>query len=133
MALTNFESAIRSSGSGFDLYDNPEMSHFLYRHIRKDTGEVFYVGIGTKRKKKSYKAIRNRAFDKRNRNELWHRIVNKGGYEVEILLESDDYEFIKDKEIEFIELYGRRINGTGCLANFTDGGDGMLGFTQSES
>ena len=25
-----------------------EGKHYLYRHIRLDTGELFYIGIGTK-------------------------------------------------------------------------------------
>lgn len=40
--------------------------YYLYRHIRLDTGNVFYVGIGTGR----------RAWKKENRNKHWHNIVN---------------------------------------------------------
>lgn len=98
--------------------------HYLYRHIRLDKNEVFYIGIGTKGiNKKGY----GRAFENHNENSIWVNIVNKSDYEVEILLESDDYNFIKQKEIEFIALYGRKNLGTGTLANLTDGGDGQLG------
>jgi hypothetical protein len=91
----------------------------LYRHIRLDTNEVFYIGIGKKEK---------RAYERGNRrNAFWKAVVNKTDYDVEILLESDDYEFIKQKEIEFIALYGRRNLGRGSLVNLTDGGDGLLG------
>ena len=40
--------------------------------------------------------------------------------------------FIKDKEKEFIALYGRKNNNTGILANMTEGGDGTLGAVYTE-
>lgn len=104
--------------------------YYLYRHIRLDTNEPFYVGIGTKIGKcGTEKCNYSRAFSRYSRNFLWKNVTNKTDYEVEILLESDDYEFIKQKEIEFIALYGRRDLGEGTLVNMTDGGDGMLGAT----
>lgn len=110
--------------------------HYLYRHIRLDKNEPFYIGIGTKQKRNHYsiQSEYNRAFNK-NRKEsyIWNNIVNKPAYEVEILLESDDYEFIKNKEIEFIKLYGRINLNTGCLANMTDGGDGILNFIRDSN
>ena len=101
--------------------------HYLYRHIRLDTNEVFYVGIGTKHKK-----WYTRSYNKTNRNIFWKRVVEKTDYEVEIVLESDDYDFIQQKEIEFIALYGRRNLGTGTLVNLTDGGEGALNAICSE-
>ena len=98
--------------------------YYLYRHIRLDTNEVFYVGIGTKNITNYIKTKYYRAFDLRNRNKFWKAITAKTEYEVEIMLESDDYEFIKQKEIEFIALYGRRDLDKGTLVNLTDGGDG---------
>jgi hypothetical protein len=95
--------------------------HFLYRHIRVDKNEPFYIGIGVKKK---LKYPYSRAYSKHDRNNIWKRIVFKTEYEVEILLESDDYEFIKEKEREFIKLYGRKDLKTGSLCNLTDGGEG---------
>lgn len=107
----------------------PEGEHYIYRHIRLDTGEPFYIGIGTKRKgKPPYE----RANTKHSRRPMWHNIVRKAHYEVEILLESDDFEFIKQKEIEFITLYGRRDLGTGILTNHTKGGDAWKGYKHTE-
>lgn len=106
-----------------------EGKHYVYQHIRLDKDEVFYIGVGTKyNKEKRYK----RAYDKKNRNILWKRITNKSEYKVEILLESDDYEFIKQKEIEFISVYGRKNLGKGTLCNLTDGGEGNTGVIVSE-
>lgn len=105
-----------------------EGKYYLYRHIRLDTGEPFYIGIGTKFTDRAYtyKGIYRRAFVKSKRNNFWKSIVNKTGYEVEILLESDDYKFINQKEIELITLYGRRDLNKGTLVNLTDGGDGVF-------
>lgn len=109
--------------------------HYLYRHIRLDKNEPFYIGIGTKQKRNhnSFKSEYRRAFEKnRKESSVWNNIVSKAEYEIEILLESDDYEFIKQKEIEFIALYGRINLGTGFLANLTDGGDGIINYVRSK-
>jgi hypothetical protein len=92
----------------------------LYRHIRVDKNEPFYIGIGKNDK-------RQRQKETYRRNNIWNAIVAKTEYEIEILFEHDDYNFIKQKEKEFIKLYGRIDKKTGCLANMTDGGDGTTG------
>lgn len=98
--------------------------YYLYRHIRLDKNEVFYIGIGTKNigaieeRKEFY-----RAFNKSTRNYLWKRVVAKTEYKVQIILESDDLIFVKSKEIEFINLYKRKITEKGTLTNLTLGGD----------
>lgn len=90
----------------------------VYRHIRLDKNEVFYIGISNHDDKRPY--------NKRNRNNIWKKIINKTEYEVEILFDDLTLEQAKEKEIEFIKLYGRIDLGTGTLANLTDGGDGTL-------
>ena len=108
--------------------------YYLYRHIRLDKNEPFYIGIGSKqdRPHPHLKSEYRRAFEtNRKESYIWNNIVSKTEYEVEILFESDDYEFIKQKEIEFIKLYGRINRNTGCLANMTDGGDGFIGYVPS--
>lgn len=47
----------------------------VYKHIRKDTNEVFYIGIGNDIK---------RVTSLHHRNPLWHNIVNKVGFDYEI-------------------------------------------------
>lgn len=101
--------------------------HFLYRHVRLDTNKPFYVGVGTKTKANRPDGL-DRAFAKSQRSKWWKSIVNKAGYRVDILVQSDDYDFIHKKEQEFIKLYGRRDLNTGTLVNFTDGGEGILGW-----
>jgi hypothetical protein len=102
--------------------------YYLYRHIRLDKNEPFYIGIGTKQKRKyenCYNCIHGRAFSKSQRNNFWKKVISKTEYEVEIFLESNDYKFIKQKEIEFIFLYGRKDLKTGTLVNLTSGGDAV--------
>ena len=112
-----------------------EGKYYLYRHIRLDSNEPFYIGIGTKKLNRSLtsKGVYSRANTRNKRSVYWKNIVAKTEYKVEILLESDDYEFIKQKEIEFITLYGRRNLGKGTLVNLTDGGEGALNAICSES
>jgi len=95
---------------------------YVYRHIRLDKNEPFYIGIGKSGDKNYY-----RAYVSYRRNKMWHNIVNKTKYDVEIIFEHEDYDFIKQKEIEFINLYGRRQFNTGSLVNMTKGGDGVVG------
>ncbi len=99
--------------------------YYIYRHIRLDTGVPFYIGIGTKDLKfnSKYEIIYKRAFNKPSRNKIWWDIVNKTDYDIEILMESEDYNFLLRKETEFVKLYGRINLGTGILSNLTDGGD----------
>jgi len=87
----------------------------VYRHIRIDKNVPFYIGIG----KSS-----NRAYDKRNRSAFWKRIINKSDYLVEILFEGLSKSKAIDKEIEFINLYGRIDLKNGTLCNMTKGGEG---------
>ncbi len=96
----------------------------VYRHIRPDKDEVFYIGIGgEKRSAKPY-----------NRNKYWHNIYNLNNkqIEIDILFDGLTWEQACQKEIEFIKLYGRWDKGLGTLVNLTDGGDGMVGFIMSE-
>jgi len=101
--------------------------YYVYRHVRLDTNQVFYIGIGSKVNRSNGKSMYQRAFSKSDRNKFWKSIVSKTKYEVEILLESDDYEFVQSKEIDFIKMYGRRNTGKGTLCNLTDGGEGVMG------
>lgn len=100
-------------------------TYYLYRHIRLDKNIPFYIGIGTMNNKKSLcKTTYYRAHSFKQRNNFWKHIVNKTEFRVEILFETDDFNIIKEKEKEFINLYGRKDLGLGTLVNLTDGGEG---------
>jgi hypothetical protein len=92
--------------------------YIVYQHVRLDTNEIFYIGIGKSKK---------RAFFKNNRNKHWQNIVNKVDYKVEILHDNiSSWELTCTIEIYLIHLYGRKDLGLGTLVNMTDGGEGLL-------
>lgn len=90
---------------------------YLYRHIRKDKDEVFYIGIGSD---DNYKRSKNKV----KRNKYWKSIIQETEYYIEIIFYNISWEEACKKEKEFIALYGRKDLGLGTLANLTDGGDG---------
>lgn len=94
---------------------------YVYRHIRLDKNEPFYIGIGSDNKY-------YRANSKKKRSDFWNKIANLSEYRVEILLDDITYDEAKEKEKEFISLYGRKNLNKGTLCNLTDGGDGTLGY-----
>lgn len=96
---------------------------YIYRHIRPDTGEVFYIGLGRYQKKWKYQ----RAHTTKNRNIYWQRIVNKckGHFTVDILLDNLTQDQAVLKEKLFINVYGRSDLSQGTLCNMTKGGEGV--------
>jgi hypothetical protein len=95
----------------------------VYEHLRNDTNEVFYVGIGEEEK---------RAFSKKARNKYWKNIINKVGYSVNIIHKDIDWEDACKIEKLLIEKYGRKDLGKGNLVNMTDGGEGSFGHIVSD-
>lgn len=93
---------------------------YLYRHIRTDKNIPFYIGIGS-----DDKFVR--AYNKHRRNQKWFNIVAKTDYKVDIVFMDISLDEAKEKEIEFIKLYGRSDKGEGTLCNLTDGGEGNPG------
>jgi hypothetical protein len=95
----------------------------VYQHRRKDSGEIFYVGIGVNK---------YRAYKKFGRNCHWKNISKKG-YEVEIIFGNLTWEQAIQKEKDLIFLYGRKDLGLGSLVNMTDGGEGVVGQIRSDA
>ena len=98
---------------------------YVYRHIRLDKNEPFYIGIGSKEN-------HDRAYIKSDRNNIWKKIVSKTDYRVEILFDDLTWEEACEKEKEFIYLYGRINLKNGILSNMTSGGDGVYGLVLSD-
>lgn len=94
----------------------------VYCHITKDTNEIFYIGIGSKK----------RAYVTYQRNIFWKNIVNKHDYKIEILHENLDWNLACEIETHLIKFYGRRDLGLGSLVNLTDGGEGTIGIIRKE-
>jgi hypothetical protein len=86
----------------------------VYQHRRLDTNEIFYIGIGINK---------NRAYSKSGRNKHWHNIVNKVGYEVDILIDGCKMSQAKYIEKNMISYIGQSCNKTGKLVNITKGGE----------
>ncbi len=95
----------------------------VYQHRRKDTNTIFYIGIAK---------LRSRITSKSDRNPHWTRIVNKYGYEVDILIDGCTWEQACEIEKGLIETYGRADLGLGTLVNMTNGGEGICGYKHSD-
>ncbi len=100
---------------------------YVYRHIRLDKDEPFYIGVGN-----DTGGWYKRAKDKRSRNSHWRNVTAKSEYIIEILVDNISWEEARLKEKEFIKLYGRSDKNEGSLVNKTDGGDGSIGFLVSK-
>jgi hypothetical protein len=101
---------------------------YLYRHIRLDRNEPFYIGIGSDEGGRYSRANR-----KTYRSNFWTSVASKTDYRVEILEEDLTWDEAKEKETWWILFYGRIDNGTGILVNLTDGGDGAVGSKISDA
>lgn len=89
---------------------------YVYIHLRLDTGEIFYVGKGQKR----------RAKNTHQRSEGWKSIANKHGRSVHIYsLHVDEGEAFQTEKRLISELNSSGIK----LVNLTHGGEGCSGRT----
>lgn len=99
---------------------------YVYEHIRLDTNQPFYIGIGNHRKGTFFKTIYFRAFQesKGKRTNFWRNIKNKTEIKINILYDNLTQQEAENKEIELINLYGRRaLDPNGLLVNFSEGGN----------
>jgi hypothetical protein len=112
--------------SNKDLNNNEKLC-YIYKHIRLDTNEVFYIGKGT-----NVDGKYARAYSDNRTNPHWHNVVNKHGYDVEIIIDNISEKEAFNLEQYYISFYGRRDKGTGTLVNLTDGGEGGLGHIKSD-
>ena len=96
----------------------------VYIHRKATNREIFYVGIGTP--ERPYNK------SKSDRSEFWHKIVDRHGYDVEVIHTGISWEDACDIEKDLIELIGRRNLGLGTLVNLTDGGEGTQGVVWSD-
>lgn len=97
----------------------------IYEHWRPDPGQCFYVGKGSLRRSRDI-------VPSSGRNALYvavWRELKTLGLEVEVRIVASELDEIPALilEAERITLYGRLDNGTGTLANRTDGGSGTNG------
>lgn len=104
---------------GWDFYFKMEENRwYVYRHYKKGTNDVFYIGMG---QATGY----SRAKRNKGRNNLWQKIYSKYGAEYEIVAKNLFVEEAKELEVFLISQYGRIDISTGCLANMTEGAEGI--------
>ncbi len=99
-----------------------EKKYYIYAHINPVKNEIFYIGKGKDK----------RATLKDGRSKFWKNIVNKYGYNIEILEDNLSEGVAFEREIYHINRIGRRDLGLGTLVNLTDGGEGRSGCIISE-
>lgn len=98
-------------------YLSEEKKFYVYAHIRKDNGSIFYIGKGSGK----------RANVVKKRNKHWTNVANKAGYTIKILHENlTEYEAM-NLEIKIISEIG-----LDNLCNMTNGGEGTSGFKMSD-
>jgi hypothetical protein len=116
-----------------------EHKHQFYTYVlKRPEGIPFYVGKGGRScngyriEHHEMEAIKGRKGNLHKTNVI--KKIWKEGLEVdyEIVLFTKDEEIAFDKEMELINLYGRRNDNTGILTNMTDGGEGSFGYIHSE-
>lgn len=90
---------------------------YVYAHRRLDTGDIFYIGKGSKK----------RLLDDKNRNQHWLNIAMKHGFKAEILMT------FKEEQCAFsFETAIIRMIGLGNLCNYSEGGRGASGHKRSK-
>lgn len=102
---------------------------FVYAHVRHDTNEVFYIGIGSYPKK-----VKNNCSDKVRfcraystiRSNFWRYVKNKTTYSVYILHKDLLFEEAEEIEIALIAFHGRKRYNEGTLVNFNSGGHRVI-------
>ena len=101
--------------------------HYIYKHLNKKTGLVFYIGISNS---KNY----YRAYSSYSRNKKWHEYVKENeGFDVEIIINGISKEAACLLEKELITKYGRIILNNGCLVNISSGGqNGLYGIPRTK-
>jgi len=96
---------------------------YVYKHVRPDNNQVFYIGIGSDEQ---------RIDSNKSRNKFWINIVKKHGIKREIIEDNLSWSDAMIREQYWIKFYGRKNNNTGILCNMTDGGEGSYGRVLSE-
>jgi hypothetical protein len=91
-------------------------NYYTYAYLRLN-GTPYYIGRGKER----------RAFQQSGH---FVKVPPKG--RILMLKTGLSYEESVRHEIYMIAVFGRKNNGTGILRNYTDGGEGMVGFVFSE-
>ena len=95
---------------------------YVYAHYKSDSpdSDPFYIGKG-KSSRDSY----------HKRNPYWKNIVAKHGFVSKRIAENLTEQEAWELEKTLIKQYGKLTEGTGCLCNIADGGEGASGTIHS--
>lgn len=107
---------------------------YVYEHWRSDKGKPFYVGKGSIISTGTHRGQKRRAFCMDNRNKLHKKITRRLALKglqpiVKIVFETGSEDAAFAEEIRRIKFW--RDSGV-FLANFVDGGGGVVGWKHSE-
>jgi hypothetical protein len=96
---------------------------YVYAHYKADDpiGNPFYIGKGKGPRELSH-----------NRNPFWQNIVKKHGFISKRLYENLTEQEAWDIEIKLINQYGKLTEGSGCLCNLANGGEGASGVKHTD-
>jgi len=98
---------------------------YVYSHERLDTGEIFYIGIGSDDK-------HDRANFIKGRNRHWENIYNITKIKINIVHDKISWSEACALECKLIKKYGRKDLNEGSLVNLTNGGEGKFGFKTTD-
>jgi hypothetical protein len=111
------------------IKDHP--GQFYTYLLKRPDGRPFYIGKGNCKgfriEEHGKEALSLKCLNSYKRN-IIKKIWEEGqqiDYEIVLFTKFEELAF--DKEIELINFYGRKNNGTGILSNMTDGGEGCIG------
>ncbi len=122
------------------------MNNFYLYYLRRpdkpdpldpSKGQPFYVGKGCNGRLGNHRAeafsLLHKSGRKKYKIAIIHSLWKQGlDFQEDIYLNNLSEEDAFALEIAAIEQYGRKDNGTGILANLTDGGEGNTGWIPSE-
>jgi hypothetical protein len=107
------------------------MEHYVYALRVSYARQPFYIGKGKHRR--CYAHFTNQSLAvKCLKNNIIQKAWDAGRHIfIEIIRDELTHEQAVKLEMKLIKKYGRRDLGTGCLANHTDGGDGITNAVRS--
>ncbi|QBQ74634.1 hypothetical protein BcepSauron_254 [Burkholderia phage BcepSauron] len=109
------------------------MNFYVYQLRRADQSLPFYVGKGKDDRAWDHTRPYNLRKDKSFKANVI-RAAHREGVEIVVEIVHTNLTSVAAIDLEeyWIDFYGRRDTGTGCLANLTDGREGTSGFKWSE-
>lgn len=116
LTYTTPQATLRSVDANAKSPSTPKNEYYVYLHLRKSDGSVFYVGKGKGR----------RAWNLKHRtNSRWQRVSRKHGCEVVLVAQDLPEVCALSMERALIGVYRN------SLVNMTDGGEGASGYVHT--